>query len=142
MNPGRIQEHIFSNARRGTFNDVYGFSDAFDFEKARFALLRCSLIKRNIQKKELWIHRVIQAEVRARMSEDERYEVFGAAVSLLATAWPPGDLCSQVSKRWEICENLLPHLERFHQLYMEYADAWSELEMGPEFLMLLNQAAV
>lgn len=141
MNPDRIQEDIFLNPHRQD-NDASTFWTAFAFENARFDLLGSSMIKRNIHKRELWIHRVIQAEVRARMDEGERYEAFKAAVSLLAALWPPGDLCSQASKRWALCEDLLPHLERFYQLYTEHSSTWGRCEVDPTFPILLNEAAV
>ncbi|KAI1327494.1 hypothetical protein F5Y16DRAFT_191783 [Xylariaceae sp. FL0255] len=90
------------------------------FANARFGILTSSIIKRNIQRRELWIHRIIQAEVRERMDEEDRYMTFTEAVQLLAALWPPGDHCSQVTERWTICEELLPHLERFYQLYLDH----------------------
>jgi hypothetical protein len=92
--------------------------------------------------KELWIHRVVQAEVRTRMDEASRYKAFQTVVELLAKVWPPGDLCSQAVKRWALCEDLLPHLERFYNLYVEYCEAWKSFPMDSTFPTLLNEAAV
>lgn len=141
MNPDRIREDIFLNPQRA--NDAANrLWTASAFESARFELLASSVIKRNINKKELWIHRVIQAEVRTRIDERHRYQTFTQAVSLLAGIWPPGDLCSQASKRWALCEDLLPHLERFYQIYTEYSAAWDHFGVDPTFPMLLNEAGV
>ncbi|KAM7205136.1 tetratricopeptide repeat domain containing protein [Naviculisporaceae sp. PSN 640] len=147
MNPDRVQEYIFVNNRpsSGQWQNSKLSSQwtAQDFESARYELLGSSIIKRNIYKKELWIHRVIQAEVRTRIgNEEERYQTFKDAVSLLAVVWPPGDHSSQQIKRWETCEELLPHLERFYQLYIEYSDAWDNYPVDPTFPMLLNEAGV
>ncbi|KAM0430140.1 hypothetical protein ACHAPT_006148 [Fusarium lateritium] len=143
LNPDRVREDIFCKAGTPTLSTKPGGHNwtPATFEKARYELLTSSAIKRNIEKKELWIHRVIQAEVRARMDEVHRYEVFSEAVHLLAALWPPGDHCSQVTERWTICEDLLPHLERFYQLYVEYSD-WEQYEVDQDLPMLMNEAAV
>lgn len=141
MNADRIREDIFINPPVANDEDNV-FWTTSTLENARYELLASSIIKRNIHKKELWIHRVVQAEVRTRIDEGRRYQIFQDAVSLLAGLWPPGDLCSQASKRWAICEDLLPHLERFYQLYVEYSKAWDHFEMNPAFPTILNEAAV
>lgn len=64
------------------------------FENAHYELLASSIIKRNIPKKELWIHRKIQAEVRTRIDEDHRYQI-KAVVYPLLQIWPPDDHYSQ-----------------------------------------------
>jgi hypothetical protein len=141
MNPDRVQEYIFVNPQASEEKGNHCWT-ASVFEIARYELLASSIIKRNIYKKELWIHRLIQAEVRTRIDEDRRYQTFKEAVSLLAEIWPPGDHCSQQIKRWALCEDLLPHLERFYQLYIEYSAAWDLFEVDPTFPTLLNEAAV
>ncbi|KAL8882804.1 MAG: hypothetical protein Q9198_000264 [Flavoplaca austrocitrina] len=141
MNPDRIQEIIFLNPEAPKERGSLCWTPSV-FENARYEILSCSIIKRNIHKKELCIHRVIQAEVRTRMDEESRYPTFKKAVNLLAKIWPPGDHCSQQIKRWALCEDLLPHLERFHQLYIEYSSVWDLSEVDPTFPTLLNEAAV
>jgi hypothetical protein len=122
MNPDRVQECIFVNPQASNEKGSRYWTASI-FENARYELLASSIIKRNIHKKELWIHRVIQAEVRTRIDKHLRYQTFKDVVSLLAMIWPPGDHCSQQIKRWALCEDLLPHLERFYQLYVEYSAA-------------------
>lgn len=143
MNPDRVQEYIFvdSAASKGEPGRRHSWT-ASAFESARYELLACSIIKRNIHKKELWIHRLIQAEVRTMLGEECRCRVFKDAVTLLAEVWPPGDTCSQKIKRWAVCEELLPHLERSYQLYIEYSEAWEQFEVDPTLPTLLNEAAV
>jgi hypothetical protein len=142
INPDRIREDIYLNPQRAKKDEDNGLWTASDFENARFELLASSIIKRNLNKKELWIHRVIQAEVRTRMNESQCYQTFKEALSLLAGIWPPGDLCSQASQRWALCEDLFPHLERFYQIYTEYSKAWENFEIDPTFPILLNEAAL
>lgn len=73
MNPDRVREDIFANPLSENEEDN-GFWTASTFESARYELLASSIIKRNIHKKELWIHRMIQAEVRTRIDEGRRYQ--------------------------------------------------------------------
>ncbi len=140
MNPDRVQEYIFVD-RKVSSGKGKSFWTGPVFDSALYELLSSSVIKRITHKKELWIHRLIQAEVRARMDEDERYQTFKDAVSLLAKTWPPGDHSSQKVKRWAVCEELLPHLERFYQLYIEHSEAWDAFSVDPTFPFLLKEAA-
>lgn len=141
LNPDRVQEYMFVHGRqKGKKSLAWSPSD---FDNARFELISCSLIKRNIEKKELWIHRVIQAEVRTSIEEEEsRYQTFKDVVALISEVWPPGDHSSQKIQRWSVCEELLPHLERFYQLYIENSEAWDLFEVDVAFPALLNEAAV
>lgn len=41
----------------------------------------------------------------------------------MAAVWPPEFHSSQRIQRWEVCEELLPHLERFYQLYVKYSES-------------------
>lgn len=115
LNPDRVQEHIFVQ-----FTIEDGPWTHSTFYKARYELLTSSIVKRNIVKKELWIHRLMQAEVRTRMSDIERYQTFNEAMSMLSRVWPPGSHSSQKVQRWRLCEDLLPHLERFHHLFIDF----------------------
>lgn len=81
MNADRIREDIFLNHQAASDEDA-NFWTASTFENARYELLTSSIIMRNIHKKELWIHRVIQAEVRTRIDEGRRYQTFRDAVSV------------------------------------------------------------
>jgi hypothetical protein len=92
--------------------------------------------------KELWIHRLIQTEVRTGMDEQGRYDTFMEAVHLLNERWMPGDLCSQASQRWPLCERLLPHLERAYNLWLEYSKAWESYPVDEVLPSLMNEAAV
>ncbi|KAL1839464.1 hypothetical protein VTJ49DRAFT_1473 [Mycothermus thermophilus] len=141
LNPDRVQEYIFISPPSPGDKNLTPWPGP-TFESARYELLSSSLIKRNIQKKELWIHRAVQVEVRTRIDEFSRYRVFKETVALVAKVWPPGDHCSQKMERWARCEELMPHLERFYQLYLEYSEVWDQEEADSTFPWLLNEAAV
>lgn len=54
LNPDRIQEYIFVNPQAAKENGKSHWT-ASTFETARYELLRSSIVKRNIYRKELWI---------------------------------------------------------------------------------------
>lgn len=142
LNPDRVQETIFLSPMAIGGDGVGSLWTASTFENARYELLASSIVKRNIYKKELWIHRVIQAEVRTRIDEGRRYQIFKEATALLHAIWPPGNLLMQARKRWVVCEDLMPHLEQLFHLYMEYSDAWDNFELDVTFPILLNEMGV
>lgn len=148
LSPDRIREDIFMSSTRGSLgrggrDPTKGFVwFTPTFEEARYELLASSIITRNVHKKELRIHRVVQAEMRTSMDEELRYKTFNSAVDLISRLWPPGNLSIQANDRWVLCEDLLPHLERFRQLSVEYADAWDAFEVDVTFLHVLNEAGV
>ncbi|KAK8139282.1 hypothetical protein PG984_002662 [Apiospora sp. TS-2023a] len=141
LNPDRMQEYIFVNSKLHHESGIDLLTPS-EFDDARFRLIASSIIKRNIYHKVLSTHRVVQAEIRTRMTEIDRYETFKQSVFRLAQVWPPGNLSSQTRKRWDQCEKLLPHIERFYQLYTEYSTAWRSFDVIPGFPSLLNEAAV
>ncbi|KAL2359406.1 hypothetical protein RJZ56_007744 [Blastomyces dermatitidis] len=141
MNPDRIREDIYIDPQRSR-DQGSGLWVASTFESARYELLSSSIIKRNVSRKELWIHPVIQAEVRTGMDAQQCYQTFKEDLYLLSEIWPPGDLCRQARERWALCEDLFPHLERLYQIYIEYSQAWARFPVDPAFPILLNEAAV
>lgn len=142
LSPDRISEDIFLQPSKGLTQIKHFWDSPLAYANARFELISSSIIKRNIAQKELSIHRVIQTEVRARMSVTEQYYTFMTAVSLVANIWPPGNLSSQFSQRWSICESLLPHLERFHQLWDEDDKGWGRFEVESILPSLFNEAGM
>jgi hypothetical protein len=142
LSPDRISEYIFLQPSKCRTKVNHFWDSPLAYENARFELLSSSIIKRNIARKELWIHRVIQTEIRARMSVTEQYYGFMTAVSLLANIWPTGNLSSQFSQRWPRCEDLLPHLERFYQLYVEIGGEWGRFEVESILPGLFNEAGM
>ena len=140
LSPDRIREDIFVN-KNPILDAATKTYSAAEFEEARYELLNSSLIRRNIPKKELWVHRIVQANTRLQLTEVERFQVFQDAVDLLMRVWPKYDPVSPITGRWPLCEDLLPHLERFNQLYVEYQSVWSTMSISTQFPVLLNEAA-
>ncbi|EFX00356.1 beta-glucosidase [Grosmannia clavigera kw1407] len=111
MNPDNIREDIFagpSGPQQMQANSRESLRWTIsDFEKARHEASTSSIIKRDMTKRTLQIHRIIQAEIRATMKDEEqRYWAFRDAVTLLAEFWPPGDHSSQKIVRWDLCGSL------------------------------------
>ncbi|GAP89361.1 putative tetratricopeptide repeat domain-containing protein [Rosellinia necatrix] len=138
MNPDHIQEDIFTNPAL----DKTLRWKVSEFESARFELLTSSLIKRDIEKRELQVHRIVQSEIRYRLHSTRRYQIFQDVVSLLAAKWPRGDLLSQARERWPLCEPLVPHLEQFFMTYLDYSEEWKEFEVFVLFPKLLNESGL
>ncbi|KAI1278576.1 tetratricopeptide repeat domain-containing protein [Xylaria sp. FL0933] len=138
MNPDHIQEDIFTNP---ALDDTLRWKVP-EFQNARFELLTSSIIRRDIDKRELQVHRIVQSEVRYRLHPTRRYQIFQDVVSLLAAKWPRGDLLSQARERWPLCEPLLPHLEQFFITYLDYSEEWKEFEVFVLFPTLLNETGL
>lgn len=58
MNPDRVQELLFLDRLMVGEKDILCWNAA-DFEGSRYELLAASIVERNIQNKELWIHHVV-----------------------------------------------------------------------------------
>jgi len=76
-------------------------------EKAIIALLDYALIERNPQKKTLAMHRLVQAVIRDRMTEEEKQEWRRRAVNAVNAAFPYIEFA-----HWALCERLLPHAQQ------------------------------
>ena len=139
LNADRIQEDLFIHSCLAKDEDDRIWTPS-TYESARYELVASSIIKRNIDKEELGTHRIIQAEVRKRLDDGGRHQTFQDAVGLLIGIWPPRHLYGQPGRRRDICEDLLPHVERLYQLYLEYSTAWDPIDM--RFPRLLNEAAL
>lgn len=89
-----------------------------NFMEARTELSKSSLVKRNRDRRELIVHRIIQDVARARMDEPTLRSIFGAAVDLLYHAWPFSEF-EHSTERWLRCEPMIGHIANLHRLYHE-----------------------
>jgi hypothetical protein len=83
-----IQERLFLfDNLPFTVGTLAGYSKSgFAYSTARAELIRSSLITRNNETREIWIHRVLQDSVQSKMSSDRMLDIFVAAVSLVRAA--------------------------------------------------------
>lgn len=114
MDPDRMQEGLFT-----TYNNTGGdkilsrFEDypktPFSFGYARTELARSSLVKRNMNRKELSMHRLTQDAVRTRVDEERLQMVFQCLIDLIYICWPFATF-DYSTKRHALCELLFPHI--------------------------------
>ncbi|KAF5003988.1 hypothetical protein FDECE_9488 [Fusarium decemcellulare] len=84
-----------------------------EYDTARNLLIKSSLIKRDMNRKILSIHRLVQDAVRARMPEARLQVIFQGLIHLLRQAWPSGSHTrNHDTTRWGQCNLVFPHLER------------------------------
>jgi tetratricopeptide (TPR) repeat protein len=114
---------------RGTIGRPLAYNEAVS------ALERYSLITATAD--TLTVHRLVQTVVRASLSPQDQQQWAGAAVRLVAAAFPKGTVEGTVEVTdWPTCTLLLPHA-------LAVADHAETLDVEPqEVALLLNQAAV
>lgn len=118
LDPDRIQESMLQNL--GKTNHEYN--------QARKHLLQTSLIRRNEGKKELWMHRVDQQQMKENMTPEAQKSTFRAALKLVRDAWPTVPYRKRHSvSRWSQCKELYPHVEALQEWFEE----WSKEHSGP-----------
>ena len=111
-----------------------------EFNSAQAELLSGSLIRRNEEKGELWIHRVLQDIVRGTMDVQERLWVFTSAVNLVHLVWPKASLEGRHNiKRWALYQRIYPHILYLRTLYIEHK-LKGDSDLHVKFAMLLNEA--
>ncbi|KAI5363849.1 putative tetratricopeptide-like helical domain superfamily [Septoria linicola] len=127
LDPDCIQERLFSTASEAALL-LEGFpTSALQFADARAELSRASIIYRNSEKQELWIHREVQESVRQQCSASDFDIAFRAAAALVRRAWkPPGLQVRDNAKLWEPCASFLGHVVQLQQLYSRCRDMHGE----------------
>lgn len=111
LDPDEIPEVILTGLFQGSTNNRQPALTIGEFHAARGELLSRSLIGRNVEIRKLWIHRILQDTVRARMSHSRRQKIGAITISLLEGTWPevPLDKKHKID-RWELCQSLYPHI--------------------------------
>lgn len=107
---------------------------------ARAELIKRSLVSRNEEKRELWVHRILQDSVVSKMSDARIQDIFSAALSFVSDAWGPVDL----TKRHDIVlskarAGLYPHtlsLKTIYEKHVFLRDRETSLQLGA----LMNEA--
>ena len=144
MDPDRTQEALFTiynnaNAAKilSRFEDYPKTSLAY--VNARTELARSSLVKRNVDRKELSMHRLIQDTVRIRMDQEHLQKVFQSSIDLVYNSWPFSAFDHSI-QRHPVCEVIFPHI-RSLQLWYERSDRLKESkDIIQQFARLLMDA--
>ena len=108
-------------------DDHYGRRNSY--EEARTSLISASLVKRDTEKKQIIVHRVVQEGTRNRMSPERLKPVFNLVVGLLLNAWyhDPEEKFTHVNSLWELAKSISPHATYVHALYEQY-----QLQLDPD----------
>lgn len=140
LDPDCIQERIFTEnfAIAATLSGYP--TKMFTYADARASLIQRSLVKRNEEKKEFSIHRVLQDSVRVKMSRTRMLEIFTAAVAQVRTAWGTTSLEKRhVLSLSRSREGLFPHALSLKSLY-EILYKEGSLKGNVQLASLLNEA--
>lgn len=140
LDPDRIQDTVLS--RHGpSIVDLHHYPRMKGaFYKARTELIRSSLVRRNDDTGEFWIHRVVQDAVKAKMTPDHRLKVFSNVVNLISLEWPSASVGSHNVQLWRICEGLYPHIVASQHAYAKYFQR-EDTDGHISLATLLNRAA-
>ncbi|KAF2232579.1 tetratricopeptide repeat domain-containing protein [Viridothelium virens] len=112
----------------------------FEFSAARADLIKRSLINRNDEKKEFWIHRILQDCVLMKMTPETMERIFSTALELIVNAWGIASLDKRhVLTLSRSREALFPHALSLKNLYEKlYLEGSSNTSLLMAFL--LNEA--
>ena len=91
LDPDRISEELLNatdSCKKAIFADEDYPVTTQSFTGALTELTKTSLLKRNIDLKELLVHRIIQDIVRTRMTPETFQSSFDNAIGLLHCSWP------------------------------------------------------
>lgn len=140
FDPDGIQERIFTQTPHIISLERFPQTSAA-YQRARSELFRSSLVTRDVTKKKLTIHRLVQDTVRSKMSNERFCATFSAAVTLLCSVWPFDNSNWQHGvARWAICEDLFPHILRLRKFYARFRPLEGNGEAKYQFARLLNDA--
>lgn len=106
-----------------------------EFMGARAELAKSSLVKRNQERKELIIHRIIQDTARSRIDANDQQVCFSGASHLLYTSWPFSEFDFSTA-RWRLCEPVLAHVANLHRIYQNSKTFQEVVEVRPQLARL------
>lgn len=117
LDPEHIQEEVLCQHVENVTLSHYP-KTSVEYMHARTELIHSSLITRDIERKEIRIHRLLQEVVRERMSTEQTYNTFESTISLLSGAWPfvEFDERNQVY-RLQRCARFFPHVEKIRSIF-------------------------
>jgi hypothetical protein len=120
LDPDGIPEYILEDNPAGKLWEGYP-SDSASYQRARTELLQCSLITRQQDTKRIFIHRLIQDAVRAKMSDEQFDVTFSSTLSLLSAVWPYEEFSfGNEIYRWARCEEISPHVFKMQKLFPRF----------------------
>jgi hypothetical protein len=140
LDPDSIQERLLLEDHAGLLSVPDFPKTKGEFFAARAELIQSSLIKRNEETREWWIHRVLQDALRANINTAKFVDIFKITVSALKKAWPVASLNQRHGIiRWKQCQEMYPHILRLRDLYHEN-EVLRNIDNHIEFATLLSEA--
>jgi len=112
LDPSGIPEDIFLDNHARADMDGIPRSE-IEYGEARAELMQSSLVSRHRSTQKLFIHRLIQDTVRARMSNERYSLVFVSTLQLLSGVWPYEEdfgFIKNETVRWIKCNELYRHV--------------------------------
>ena len=122
--------------------------------EARADLLQSSMVRRNKQKQQVSVHRIVQDVVLATMNVAKKAFMFDHVIKALWASWPsampkpsqepvlpkPKSSAGRLHVgRWPVCATLYPHVLRMHQLWTSLSEPSDATSL--HFAKLLTEAA-
>ncbi|KAJ5552502.1 hypothetical protein N7494_001880 [Penicillium frequentans] len=142
LDPDNIQESLL--LIHATRVDILSFpktpSALFD---AQTQLTKSSMLRRTQETAEYWMHRVTRDVVRAQIAPEQLKKVFSGAVTMVAAAWPAGEVEGHGDTRLGTLnpKALCLHVISLAEIYNKYFKPEGHVESDFEFAVLLNHAA-
>ncbi|KAK7422145.1 hypothetical protein QQZ08_009613 [Neonectria magnoliae] len=141
MDADKIQEKMLTEATAYVSMEDYP-KTMEEYVDARYQLLRASLISRNVDERELRIHRLVQEVTREKMTLNELAEVLEAAVTLVLAIWPVTKTILMRNRAWRypIFDAYLPHISKWGLIYADKIKS-GQIKPGIDTAILFNDAA-
>ncbi len=114
MDPDAIDESILKMRLEKYPSEEFG-----SYEDAITSLASASLIKRDMDRKQLTVHRVVQERTRNRMSTQRFTLAFGHVVELLLNSWyhEPEEKFTHLKVLWDVANVVSPHATHIKSVY-------------------------
>ncbi|EJP62260.1 tetratricopeptide repeat domain-containing protein [Beauveria bassiana ARSEF 2860] len=131
LDPDIIGEDLLMEASARLLCESAPFKKS-NYIEARTELMQSSLVRRDKQKQQISVHRIVQDAVFATMDLTNKRFMFDQIVRMLWADWPSAmpqpskepELPQPKStggrlhvKRWPVCASLYPHVLKIHQLW-------------------------
>ena len=117
LDPDCIQESLLINHPPQRPANEFP-STNLQYIEARTILMKSSLVKRNRQKDQLLLHRLIQDVTRAHMTTEQLRTAFELVVNILCQSWPEASFdFSHETSLWAQADIVVPHILKISKIY-------------------------
>ena len=140
LDPDKIDEVILRKDSKSTDLATPQFeflADEMDLLDAEETLLQVALINKNSNTGIISVHRLVQAAVMRRLSDEERSKCFSAVIEILTWGFPNtwSEDVGHQHQSWEISEKCLPHVLHLVQQKEQYRLAPNDPDIFAQLLL-------